>query len=64
MYKTFPSPKKTGKARDTAPLQYLGWYNPHTKETSLDAPSIKKWIGTGAQPSDTVRNLLKKALVL
>ena len=45
-------------------LQYLGWYNPFSKETSLDAPNIKKWLSTGGQPSDTVRDLLKKAMIL
>ena len=45
-------------------VQYLGWYNPFSKETSLDAPSIKKWLSTGGQPTDTVRDLLKKAMIL
>lgn len=47
--------------RDGAPIEYLGWYDPLRKETNLNAPAIKKWLGNGAQPSDTVRNLLKKA---
>jgi small subunit ribosomal protein S16 len=50
--------------RDGRPLEYLGYYNPMTKETNLNAPAIKKWIETGAQPTDTVRNLLKKALIV
>eukprot|EP01023_Acetabularia_acetabulum_P066502 TRINITY_DN898_c0_g2_i1.p3 TRINITY_DN898_c0_g2~~TRINITY_DN898_c0_g2_i1.p3 ORF type:complete len:120 (+),score=8.92 TRINITY_DN898_c0_g2_i1:133-492(+) len=52
------------KRRDGRPLEYLGWYNPMNKETNLNAPAIKKWIGVGAEPSDTVRNLLKKAFVI
>ena len=44
--------------------QTLGWYNPIAKETSLDAPNIKKWLELGAQPSETVGNLLRKALIL
>lgn len=52
------------KRRDGAPLEYLGWYNPLSKETNLNAPAIKKWLETGAQPSDTVKNLLKKAMVI
>lgn len=44
--------------------QELGWYDPIKKETNLDAPAIKKWLMNGAQPSDTVENLLKKALIL
>eukprot|EP01024_Parvocaulis_polyphysoides_P020068 TRINITY_DN1922_c0_g1_i1.p2 TRINITY_DN1922_c0_g1~~TRINITY_DN1922_c0_g1_i1.p2 ORF type:complete len:120 (-),score=10.97 TRINITY_DN1922_c0_g1_i1:215-574(-) len=52
------------KRRDGRPLEYLGWYNPMSKETNLNAPAIKKWLGVGAEPSDTVRNLLKKAFVI
>jgi small subunit ribosomal protein S16 len=50
--------------RDGRPIEYLGWYDPLKKETNLNAPAIKKWLGFGAQPSDTVRNLLKKAYVI
>ena len=52
------------KRRDGAPIEYLGWYDPLKKETNLDAPLIKKWLAQGAQPSDTVRNMLKKAYVI
>jgi small subunit ribosomal protein S16 len=34
------------------------------KETNLDAPAIKKWLSNGAQPSETVRDLLKRAYVI
>jgi Ribosomal protein S16 len=44
--------------------QRLGWYDPLRKETNLNAPSIKKWLDIGAQPSRTVENLLKKAMVI
>jgi hypothetical protein len=40
------------------------WYDPLKKETQLNAPAIKKWLGNGALPSDTVRSLLKKAYVI
>lgn len=50
--------------REGRPLEFLGWYDPMTKETNLNAPAIKKWIGHGAQPSDTVGNLLKKAMII
>ena len=52
------------KRRDGAPLEYLGWYDPVKKQSNLDAPAIKAWLGKGAQPSDTVRNLLKKSLIM
>jgi small subunit ribosomal protein S16 len=50
--------------RDGRPLEYLGWYDPINKETNLNAPAIKKWLGHGALPSQTVGNLLKKAYVI
>lgn len=38
------------------------WYDPLKKETNLNAPAIKQWIKNGAQPSDTVKNLLQRAV--
>jgi small subunit ribosomal protein S16 len=39
-------------------LENVGTYNPHTKETELKKDRIEYWIGQGAQPTDTVHNLL------
>ena len=50
--------------RDGKPLEYLGWYDPLRKETNLNAPAIKKWLGVGALPSETVERLLKKAMIV
>ncbi|KAF8072891.1 HCF101 [Scenedesmus sp. PABB004] len=50
--------------REGRPIEYLGWYDPLKKETNLNAPAIKKWLQVGAQPSETVENLLKKAYVI
>ena len=52
------------KRRDGAPLEYLGWYDPLKKEANLNAPAIKKWLSVGAEPSETVNALLKKAMVV
>ncbi len=52
------------KRREGRPLEFLGYYDPISKETNLNAPSIKKWISTGAQCSETVENLLKKAMII
>ncbi len=41
-------------------VEYLGSYNPHTKETRLDKESIEKYLKNGAQPSNRVAILLKK----
>jgi len=43
-------------------LEYLGFYNPHSKEIKLDKENINKWLSHGAQPTDTVRDLFKKYL--
>lgn len=48
--------------RDGRFIEEIGYYDP-TKEPSvvkIDAEKAKKWIATGAQPTDTVRALLKK----
>merc|ERR1719335_1034093 len=52
------------KRRESKPLEFLGWYNPMTKETKLNAPSIKKWLSFGAKTSDTLTMLLKRAMII
>ena len=49
--------------RDGRPLEFLGYYNPMTNpvEVKLDREKIQKWLDLGAEPSDTVRSLLKQA---
>lgn len=49
--------------RDGRPLEELGFYNPRTDETRLNVPAIVARLKTGAQPTDTVRGILKKANV-
>ncbi len=49
--------------RDGRPLEEVGFYNPRTNETQLDVPAILKRLRNGAQPTDTVRSILKKANV-
>ena len=48
--------------RDGRFIEEIGTYNPLTKEKefNVDAEKAKKWIANGAQPTDTVRDLLKK----
>ena len=50
--------------RDGRPLQELGYYNPRTKETRLDAESLRARLSQGAQPTDVVRSLLEKGGLL
>jgi small subunit ribosomal protein S16 len=47
--------------RDGRPIEELGFYNPITKESSFDVPKITNWLKVGAQPTETVLYLLKKA---
>ncbi|MEW5851676.1 MAG: 30S ribosomal protein S16 [Myxococcota bacterium] len=50
------------RGRDGKFLEWVGTYNPGTKPETLDfeLDRINEWIKKGAQPSDTVRNLLKR----
>jgi len=50
--------------RDGRPVQELGFYNPISKQSQFDIPNIQKWLDHGAQPTETVANLLKKAEIL
>ncbi|BCX13869.1 MAG: 30S ribosomal protein S16 [Candidatus Dojkabacteria bacterium] len=51
-------------ARDSKAIEYLGSYNPHTKEILLKEDRIKYWLSVGAKPSDTVHRMLaKKGLI-
>jgi len=47
--------------REARPLEELGYYNPRTKETVLETAGLLKWLRCGAQPTETVDSLLKKA---
>ena len=49
--------------RDGAFIDEIGTYDPTTNPASIniDAEKAQKWLGTGAQPSDTVRSLFKQA---
>lgn len=50
--------------RDGRPIEELGYYNPRTDETRLNVPAIVKRLEQGAQPSETVKSILRKAQVL
>ena len=49
--------------RDGRPLEELGFYNPRTDEVKLDVPGIIRRLSQGAQPSENVRSILRKANV-
>ncbi|BAS56955.1 30S ribosomal protein S16 [Leptolyngbya boryana CZ1] len=50
--------------RDGRPLAEVGFYNPRSDEVRLDVPKILDWMKKGAQPTDTVRDILFKNNVL
>ncbi len=65
--------------RDGKPIEVIGTYNPiptplttkqreqgyvPTKDVALDFTRAKYWLGVGAQPTETIAKLLKKAGIL
>ncbi len=49
--------------RDGAFVEEIGYYNPTSDpaELKIDNEKAAQWIKNGAQPTDTVRGLLKKS---
>ncbi len=52
--------------RDGRFIEEVGYYNPLTDPVTIqiDAEKAKKWIENGAQPTETVKTLLKKNGIL
>ena len=50
--------------RDGEYLELVGTYNPIADETKINEEVALKWLRTGAQPSDTVKNLLSRAGIM
>ena len=48
--------------RDGRFIEEIGYYNPLEEPAvvKIDVEKAKKWIANGAQPTDTVKDLLKK----
>ena len=44
-------------------IEEIGYYDPNTEPSTIkiDAEAAKKWLSTGAQPTETVGKLLKVA---
>ena len=49
--------------RDGRFIEEIGLYDPNTEPSTvkIDADAAKKWLQSGAQPTDTVGKLLKQA---
>ena len=47
-------------------IEEVGTYNPLTDPATvnIDVEAVKKWISNGAQPTDTVKALLKKSNII
>lgn len=54
------------RARDGKFIEEIGTYNPMVEppEIKIDGEKAKKWISNGAQPTETVRSLMKKTDIL
>ncbi|MBL7222203.1 MAG: 30S ribosomal protein S16 [Phycisphaerae bacterium] len=50
--------------RNGRSIEELGWYDPNAKtpekQVSLNRERIEYWLSVGAQPSETVSDLLKR----
>ena len=45
-------------------VEQVGFYNPITKEKILKSERVKYWLSVGAQPSDTVHNLIVQEKII
>ena len=52
--------------RDGRFIEEIGYYSPMKEpaEIKIDAEKAQKWIANGAQPTDTVKALLKKSDII
>ena len=50
--------------RDGRFIEEIGYFNPKSDELKIDAEKAKKWLANGAQPTDTVKSLLKKSNIV
>ena len=48
------------RKRDGAPIEEIGFYDPISKNLTLDKQKAEEWIKKGAIPTQTVTSLLKK----
>jgi small subunit ribosomal protein S16 len=47
--------------RDGRFIEEIGYYDPIKKDLKIDADKAKAWIKNGAQPTETVKTLLKRS---
>ncbi len=56
--------EKRNKLRGGKQLEDLGWFNPVSDKSDFNKDRITHWLKMGAQPSDTVHNLLVGAKIV
>lgn len=54
------------KARDGQCIESIGYYNPVSNpiELKIDSELATKWLSVGAQPTETVKSLLRKCEII
>ena len=54
---------ESSSPRDGRIIENIGWYNPRTEpsEIHVDQARAQYWMSVGAQPSESVRSLLRRA---
>ena len=52
--------------RDGRFIEEIGYYNPLTNpvDIKINAEAAQKWLANGAQPTETVKSLLKKSGII
>lgn len=48
------------RARDGKYLEAIGYYNPKTKQLTLNKERVEYWLSKGAQPTDTTKRLISR----
>lgn len=54
------------RPRDGKFIEEVGYYNPLVEpaDIKIDGEKVKKWLDNGAQPTETVKSLLKKSGII
>ena len=55
---------KSDTRRDGRPIENLGYYNPISKEFSVNSERLKIRLDQGVKPTNTVKNLLIRADII
>ena len=49
------------RQRDGKALEYIGFYDPRHQSENIDLARVDHWISCGAQPSETVNDIIFRA---